>query len=754
MKSKVQLSLLFIAASLVLAGCFSEVGDFVWEDLDRDGVQDAGEPGLENVTVNIYEGTSINSGLRETTTTNASGSYFLVGLDRGDYTVEFVPPSGYMISPQDATIDDADSDPDPSSGLVYVKIFGEDDTLEDVDAGMFLIPEASPEETELTILGLYSLSGFVWDDVNGDGIQDADEPGLAGVAVVATESEIGLTYNTTSEATGDFSFTELPEGNYQVSFTAPEDKSFSPMDQGGDDSLDSDADPTTGMTATIALAENVETVDAGLIEEQLAGVSGVPASYCVGPTIEDFPEGYSPLTGQPVADPSLLELRPVQITASLFPPSVRPPTGLSVAPITFQYYIGQGDSRLTVTYYGEYPEILFEPELDGIESAAPSSDFVLGDHVWFDLNGNSVQDEGEPGVPRIAVTLWVDGSSYASTSTDDFGNYYFDYAAVADTASSVQLQFELPVEYADYYFVTRYAGSDSGADSDVYEGGNAEGFTEVIDMTTLANMPDFSFDAGLRRVTDRVEGTRSVRLFNEDIRQQYCACLIGAGASPEVAAQVQTCAFAASSDTSDEGASGVDIVQLGLIAEENSVDNACSNPNLAGNLYCTETTLQGADGQELFTFWNVNNQDHFVYDETLAAYTWAKNLPSDNENFEVLTDGLNGETLTFENVVVMLTTMTQENDAGTIFEMDLNHTSGDAYIFRNGVMYEATWSTLATPYEQSTGLLQPYRFLDADGNPFPFAPGQTFVQMLHTFHLFEETSPGIWRARFYAPAYP
>jgi hypothetical protein len=32
-----------------------QLADFVWEDIDGDGVQDAGEPGIENVTVTLQD---------------------------------------------------------------------------------------------------------------------------------------------------------------------------------------------------------------------------------------------------------------------------------------------------------------------------------------------------------------------------------------------------------------------------------------------------------------------------------------------------------------------------------------------------------------------------------------------------------------------------------------------------------------------------------------------------------------------------
>jgi hypothetical protein len=64
----------------------ASLGNFVWKDLDRDGVQDFNEPGIENVVVTLYNsgGTAIG-----TTTTNAVGFYSFTGLVPGTYSVGF-----------------------------------------------------------------------------------------------------------------------------------------------------------------------------------------------------------------------------------------------------------------------------------------------------------------------------------------------------------------------------------------------------------------------------------------------------------------------------------------------------------------------------------------------------------------------------------------------------------------------------------------------------------------------------------------
>jgi hypothetical protein len=71
----------------------------------------------------------------------------------------------------------------------------------------------------------------------------------------------------------------------------------------------------------------------------------------VGPYV--YPEGVNPLTGLIVADPALLERRPLMIKVSNFPVSGRPHAGLSYADMVFEYYIGSGSTRFIALYYGE-----------------------------------------------------------------------------------------------------------------------------------------------------------------------------------------------------------------------------------------------------------------------------------------------------------------------------------------------------------------------------------------------------------------
>lgn len=245
----------------------ASIGDFVWEDLNANGIQDIGEPGIEGVSITLswagpdsVAGTSDDIALM-TTTTGVNGEYLFSNLGSGDYYLNFATPPSYISSPQDQGFDDSiDSDPDTATGrtITTTLTLGESDLS--WDAGYYQNG---------------SIGDYVWNDVNQNGIQDIGESGIENVAVslydcgpdmVSGTADDTLLSSTTTDINGYYIFSDLPPGNYYVQFTAPSGYVFTSANQGTDDSIDSDADNTTGNSDCIVLSsgENNDTIDAGL----------------------------------------------------------------------------------------------------------------------------------------------------------------------------------------------------------------------------------------------------------------------------------------------------------------------------------------------------------------------------------------------------------------------------------------------------------------------------------------------------------
>jgi len=65
-----------------------------------------------------------------------------------------------------------------------------------------------------------------------------------------------------------------------------------------------------------------------------------------------FPSNINPLTGLQVADPAILDRRPMLIKISNLPRSIRPQYGLSLADLVFEYYTEEGATRFAALFYG------------------------------------------------------------------------------------------------------------------------------------------------------------------------------------------------------------------------------------------------------------------------------------------------------------------------------------------------------------------------------------------------------------------
>lgn len=205
-------------AGFVRAG---SIGDFVWVDTDRDGLQDGGEPGIPNVTLNLYRDDGDNvyepgtgDTLVATTYTDGDGAYLFDGLGAGTYWVGVntaTVPSGYV-----AQYDEDDGTTAPDDYTIVTLAAAADHLTADFGYGPADTGDSS------------SLGDRVWYDADGDGEQDDGEVGIGGVTITITPPggvDIGagpgnpVTVTTASD--GSWLKPGLPAGNYTVAVTPP-----------------------------------------------------------------------------------------------------------------------------------------------------------------------------------------------------------------------------------------------------------------------------------------------------------------------------------------------------------------------------------------------------------------------------------------------------------------------------------------------------------------------------------------------------
>lgn len=448
------------------------LGDYVWIDQNRNGIQDSNEPGVADVKVRLYKANAdgaIGEPIAETTT-DQYGYYIFEGLLADQYVVEFdvtgLSSGGY--SPYTFTVPflGSDSEADSNANRLFADpAIARSNVIDFADRGYDMSIDAG-------LVYHSALSGLAFEDRNYTDMQDhalADIP-LTGTIVELYQVTDGVRGDqpiatTTVDKDGKYFFDHLIEGDYQVKFTYP--KGYEAVEPHmGDDAKDSDVseeistDLRSGFTPVITIAPNtLETHwDGGAVRYGSIGDFVWEDSNKDG--VQD--KGEAPISGVPVYlferfDQGAWGYRATTSTNEHGYYLFDHLEGSDFTGIEYRVVFGLGqDTTITTPLAGKDVEKDSNALAEYIPDwGYPTNAIILGygqqdltwdagiihtsgsvgDYVWFDTNRNGLQDEENTGIEDIEVILevntredlddlgWVE---LASTTTNSFGYYRFD----------------------------------------------------------------------------------------------------------------------------------------------------------------------------------------------------------------------------------------------------------------------------------------------------------------------------------------
>ncbi|HRG66227.1 MAG TPA: SdrD B-like domain-containing protein, partial [Saprospiraceae bacterium] len=471
-----------IDAGLTLA---LELGDFVWEDMNYNGLQDAGEPGIEGVVVKALDA---SGDLLAETLTGADGKYLLSQLPSIDMELTFEVAAPFLATQSNISDLTTNSDINNVGSTGLIALAGQSSN-KNIDAGLY-------RES--------CIGNFIWLDQNGNGIQDTDDRGLWDVMVVLY-NEAGIQQQIYfSNETGSYEFCGLKPGNYYL--TAKPVNGYFPTLEGLGSVLQ-DAGNGEYKTAvfTLVSGNTLDNLDLGFVYRPQSKVCGIVFS-------DENADGRFTLN-EPGIYNAIVEIQDVDFNfvAQVLTNEEGKYCFEEVLPGSYYFKFSIGDSlQFTTANIGtddadSDAEGTIDIGITSLVAIQPATDInhvfagttyrsTIAGFAWFDFAKDGLRGGTEPGISGISIELLDEaGLNLASTTTgsDPAGQYRFDKLPRGNYKIKFQTNpnFEFTIK---------------GVDPITGSYANADGITDVL--TALPNTNLLTINGGFAFKGGGIEG--------------------------------------------------------------------------------------------------------------------------------------------------------------------------------------------------------------------------------------------------------
>ncbi len=515
----------------------ASIGDYVWYDMNGDGVQDSWESGIPNVRVVLYwdrNGDGLFTPDEELmeTRTDATGHYLFEGIyggqfystnegttiDDGQYKVwvdESTIPPGFVRSTTNPYVLS-----NTITGVCSLTQYGNQSDCTNNGGTWTPTSRGSLGNTESCLTADFGykpaggvIGDFVWYDSNDNGIEDQGEVGIANVTLNLLDAASGsVLQTTTTNSEGRYFFTGLPAGTYKVQVTDTNSVLTGYTHTIGNDSLTTPTQSIVLGTNGVALYADfgyyTNTACAtGSVSGQVffdqnwdrvfdgtdSGIAGVGVSIWQDANGNGLLDETDPFVGSTTTDSNgnfHFYGLPVSAGGTTYILQVpNDPSGLN------KFYPGGGDvvtlSSSSCSTTANFPYV---------------GTGVIGDFIWNDLNDNGIQDSGEPGIGGVTVQAQYcspsipppgcDNTFTFNTATDSTGHYMFTGLRTTDLKGNAGARYRIIVTDTNHVLTgwntsPQYQGGDTTVDS------NNPNYTDVtIGTSGPSSFSDLTIDFG------------------------------------------------------------------------------------------------------------------------------------------------------------------------------------------------------------------------------------------------------------------
>jgi len=392
------------------------VSGVVWEDVQYNGRLDSDEPGVSGALIELID-TVGNRVVRETTT-DEQGAYVIDFARMGEYRVRVTLPDGMIFTKEAQS---AIADVDAVDALTSTFELGMGESRENFNVGA---------------IASAVMSGRVMIDENEDGVCAETETGLDGAVVTAMQggTVVATAY---ADEMGRFVFDTLRPGTYRLRYLLDDGLLFAR--EVGLNMTDEDALEAETGEYTLDMGQQISVSDVAVVRAaKIAGKAWLDEN--VSGTMDPQEMAMTSVTAQLISgDGCLLDETQVDSNGAYTFERLRSGTYvirfLLAQNVLFTDYTGNpGDSCVPVMQgsMGEthaFTLAMGEEKMDmHVGGILPGR---IGDTVWYDQDGNGLQDYKEPLISGVSLTLLyvhADGTmaETATAISDQYGYYAFD----------------------------------------------------------------------------------------------------------------------------------------------------------------------------------------------------------------------------------------------------------------------------------------------------------------------------------------